>query len=97
MSETEKRSLDAEARDEKVADTVTINSVEGDEALRLVGTARTAQFSEEYNRKLRRKLVGVFSSVWYFPSSSFRAVQDLLIIPLCAAVYFTQFLCVSQL
>ncbi|KAJ7904442.1 MFS general substrate transporter [Mycena olivaceomarginata] len=73
MSETEKRSLDAEARDEKVADTVTINSVEGDEALRLVGTARTAQFSEEYNRKLRRKL-------------------DLLIIPLCAAVYFTQFL-----
>ncbi|KAJ7368222.1 MFS general substrate transporter [Mycena albidolilacea] len=73
MSETEKRSLDGEARDEKVADTVTINSVEGDEALRLVGTARTAQFSEEYNRKLRRKL-------------------DLLIIPLCAAVYFTQFL-----
>ena len=29
----------------------------GDEALRLVGKERTAQFSEEYNRKLRRKLV----------------------------------------
>ncbi|KAF8211189.1 MFS general substrate transporter [Mycena galopus ATCC 62051] len=73
MSETEKRSLDASARDEKVAETVTINSVDGDEALQLVGTARTTQFSEEFNRRLRRKL-------------------DLLIIPLCAAVYFTQFL-----
>ncbi|KAF8076307.1 MFS general substrate transporter [Lyophyllum atratum] len=46
---------------------------EGDEALRLIGAERTVQFSEEYNRKLRRKL-------------------DLLIPPLCAAVYFTQFL-----
>ncbi|KAJ7129764.1 MFS general substrate transporter [Mycena epipterygia] len=73
--ETEKRSLDAEVHDEKVGvDTVdTINSADGDEALRLVGTVRTAQFSEEYNLKLRRKL-------------------DLLIPPLCAAVYFTQFL-----
>ncbi|KAJ7276282.1 MFS general substrate transporter [Mycena haematopus] len=73
MSETEKRSLEAETHEEKVAETVTINSVDGDEALRLVGTSRTTQFSEAYNRKLRRKL-------------------DLLIIPLCAAVYFTQFL-----
>ncbi|KAJ6516013.1 MFS general substrate transporter [Mycena sanguinolenta] len=68
MSETEKRSVD-----EKAAETMTINSVDGDEALRLVGTSRTAQFSEEFNSKLRRKL-------------------DMLIIPLCAAVYFTQFL-----
>ncbi|KAJ7498996.1 MFS general substrate transporter [Mycena latifolia] len=72
MSETEKVSLDAEVRDEKVG-LDTVNSVEGDEALRLVGTVRTAQFSEEYNLKLRRKL-------------------DMLIPPLCAAVYFTQFL-----
>lgn len=50
-----------------------INIDEGDEALRLIGMERTAQFSEEYNRKLRRKL-------------------DLLIPPLCAAVYFTQYL-----
>ncbi|KAL6299108.1 MFS general substrate transporter [Sparassis latifolia] len=50
-----------------------VDSEEGDEALKLVGKERTAEFSEEYNRKLRRKL-------------------DLLIIPLCAAVYFTQFL-----
>ncbi|KAG6840661.1 hypothetical protein C0991_005255 [Blastosporella zonata] len=46
---------------------------EGDEALKLIGAERTAHFSDEYNRKLRRKL-------------------DLLIPPLCAAVYFTQFL-----
>ncbi|KAJ6509891.1 MFS general substrate transporter [Mycena vitilis] len=71
MSETEKQSLDAQLRDEKV-EAVTVDSVDGDEALRLVGTARTTQFSEEYNLKLRRKL-------------------DMLIPPLCAAVYFTQF------
>ena len=29
----------------------------GDEALQVVGIERTAEFSEEYNRKLRRKLV----------------------------------------
>ncbi|KAJ7095307.1 MFS general substrate transporter [Mycena belliarum] len=73
MSEKEKSSLDVvEVRDEKVG-TATVNSVEGDEALRLVGTVRSAEFSEEYNLKLRRKL-------------------DMLIPPLCAAVYFTQFL-----
>ncbi|KAK7061654.1 MFS general substrate transporter [Favolaschia claudopus] len=63
----------AEQQKEKTVETVTIESQDGDEALRLVGTARTTQFSEEYNLKLRRKL-------------------DLLIPPLCAAVYFTQFL-----
>ncbi|KAK1232370.1 hypothetical protein PQX77_004492 [Marasmius sp. AFHP31] len=45
----------------------------GDEALKLVGIKRSAEFSEEYNLKLRRKL-------------------DLLIPPICASVYFTQFL-----
>ncbi|KAF8885604.1 major facilitator superfamily domain-containing protein [Infundibulicybe gibba] len=45
----------------------------GDEALKLIGARRTTQFTEEYNKKLRRKL-------------------DKLIIPLCAAVYFTQLL-----
>ncbi|KAF8529063.1 MFS general substrate transporter [Hysterangium stoloniferum] len=46
---------------------------DGDEALHLVGAQRTTFYTEEYNRKLRRKL-------------------DLLIPPICAAVYFTQFL-----
>ncbi|KAJ3559842.1 hypothetical protein NM688_g98 [Phlebia brevispora] len=50
-----------------------IDSYEGDEALKLVGRERTVEFSDEYNKKLRRKL-------------------DLVIPPLCAAVYFTQFL-----
>lgn len=36
-----------------------MESTEGDEALKLVGRERTAQFSEEYNRRLRRKLVSV--------------------------------------
>ncbi|KAF5332072.1 hypothetical protein D9758_016260 [Tetrapyrgos nigripes] len=50
-----------------------ISSADGDEALKLVGKERTTQFTEEYNRRLRRKL-------------------DFVIPPLCAAVYFTQFL-----
>ncbi|CDO74070.1 hypothetical protein BN946_scf185043.g120 [Trametes cinnabarina] len=50
-----------------------VESTEGDEALKLVGRERVAQFSDEYNKKLRRKL-------------------DFMIPPLCAAVYFTQFL-----
>ena len=41
--------------DEEVASVV--DSFDGDEALKLVGRERTAQFSDEYNRKLRRKLV----------------------------------------
>ncbi|KZT24438.1 MFS general substrate transporter [Neolentinus lepideus HHB14362 ss-1] len=62
--------------EEKLGATASVSEVdtsEGDEALQLVGKERTVQFSEEYNRKLRRKL-------------------DLWIPPLCAAVYFTQFL-----
>ncbi|EJD01337.1 MFS general substrate transporter [Fomitiporia mediterranea MF3/22] len=55
------------------SDEVSFDARDGDEALELVGMRRTAQFSEEYNNKLRRKL-------------------DYTIPPLCAAVYFTQFL-----
>ncbi|EMD41075.1 hypothetical protein CERSUDRAFT_91831 [Gelatoporia subvermispora B] len=49
----------------------------GDEALRLVGKERTQEFSEEYNKKLRRKL-------------------DTVIPPICALVYFTQYLLVRN-
>lgn len=42
-------------------DDSSVNFKEGDEALRLIGVERTAQFSEEYNRKLRRKLVRIRS------------------------------------
>ena len=65
--------------------------LDGDEALHLVGAERTAQFSEEYNLKLRRKLVSnllLETRIYY--DICYR--QDLLIPPLCAAVYFTQFL-----
>lgn len=50
----EKPALSAEGSlDEKFS--VDLN--DGDEALRLIGAERTTQFSEEYNAKLRRKLV----------------------------------------
>lgn len=56
----EKRELSGEdSFDEKLS--VDLN--DGDEALRLIGTERTNQFSEEYNAKLRRKLV-LLSSAW---------------------------------
>lgn len=51
--------------DEKKADYAEVASLvdlsQGDEALELVGRERTAQFSEEYNRKLLHKLVRRFS------------------------------------
>ena len=50
-------SRDAEKDGFDAAATVLTDSVDGDEALQLVGKERTAQFSEEYNRRLRRKLV----------------------------------------
>ncbi|SJL01931.1 related to allantoate permease [Armillaria ostoyae] len=69
--------IDKKTRESVTVDEKTsISSVDvsrGDEALKIVGTERTAKFSDEYNLKLRRKL-------------------DKLIPPLCAAVYFTQFL-----
>ena len=48
----EEKAFDATTTVSEVAE-----SSDGDEALRLVGRERTAQFSDEYNRKLRRKLV----------------------------------------
>lgn len=54
-------------------ETVTILSVdskEADAALELVGTVRTAQFSEEYNNRLRRKLVCIFYAISGFLTKS---------------------------
>ena len=55
----EKRASTEKVRDEeKDADTVSVvDSADGDEALQLVGKERTAHFSEEYYKRLRRKLV----------------------------------------
>lgn len=63
----------------------------GDEALNLVGAQRTTDFTEEFNLKLRRKLVSDDNHS-QSPSHSSTLRQDLLIPPICAAVYFTQFL-----
>ena len=46
--------------DSKQVETISVDSIDSrdvDEALELVGMRRTAEFSEEYNKKLRRKLV----------------------------------------
>ena len=61
-SASEKGSASREGEDEKrsqIEEDVTsvADSYEADEALRLVGRERTTEFSEEYNKKLRRKLV----------------------------------------
>ena len=55
----EKRASTEKVRDEeKDADTVSVvDRADGDEALQLVGKERTAPFSEEYYKRLRRKLV----------------------------------------
>ena len=83
--------------DGKQVDLVSVESIDSrdvDEALNLVGMRRTAEFSEEYNRKLRRKLVcAIISKDRRFLIN----LQDWVIPPLCAAVYFTQFLWVTKL
>ena len=85
----EEKTFDATTTVSEVAE-----SSDGDEALRLVGRERTAQFSDEYNRKLRRKLVSRGHGFLECLKSPRRCgiEQDMIIPPLCAAVYFTQFL-----
>lgn len=56
----EKRSMDQKSVDEKVVEATSISSVDfrhGDEALKLIDAENAVKFSEEYNLKLRRKLV----------------------------------------
>lgn len=60
VGDVEKSKHSTEASiDEKVSND-SIDLGNGDEALRLIGIERTAQFSEEYNIALRRKLVHPF-------------------------------------
>lgn len=59
LSETEKQAeVGVEAR--SVSSSSDIDG-RGDEALKLVGRERTQRFSDEYNAKLRRKLVRCFA------------------------------------
>ena len=48
---------DNKATNTVITDTLSVDSKDADEALELVGIRREVQFSEEYNLKLRRKLV----------------------------------------
>ena len=56
LEEVEKSSQLQDTYDEKLG-LDSIDASNGDEALQLVGSQATERFSEEYNRKLRRKLV----------------------------------------
>ncbi len=58
-SATDEKVFDDEKRGtiEQTATVTSFDSKDADEALQLVGTSRTQNFSEEYNLKLRRKLV----------------------------------------
>ncbi len=58
-SSIEKRNSDEKGGFEAIGTVSVVESTDGDEALRLVGKERTAQFGEEYNGKLRRKLVRI--------------------------------------
>lgn len=49
--------IDEKKSEDGSASVLSVDSREGDEALELVGIQRSAVFSEEYNLKLRRKLV----------------------------------------
>jgi hypothetical protein len=56
----EKRTFDEKSIDEKVIEAPSISSVDfrhGDEALKLIDAENAVIFSEEYNLKLRKKLV----------------------------------------
>lgn len=67
------------------------DSIDGDEALKLVGKERSSHFSDEYNAKLRRKLVSKLTSLNLHPMTKIH-LQDWVIAPLCGAVYFTQYM-----
>ncbi len=63
-------SLDEKSVDEKHIETSGNDLIDlrnGDEALRLIDAEKVVKFSEEYNLKLRRKLVRRFPAMcWYF-------------------------------
>jgi hypothetical protein len=74
--------------EKRLASEVSYDLEGGDEALNpgLVGAQRTTYFIEEINLKLRRKLVSDGNPQ---PPSHSVSRQDLLIVPICAAVYFS--------
>jgi ACS family allantoate permease-like MFS transporter len=55
--DVEKKSQPNEELEDEKLGLYTVDSSQGDEALKLVGAERKEQFSEEYNLRLRKKLV----------------------------------------
>lgn len=73
----DQKSID-EKIDEKIENTETssdgsVNFRNGDEALRLIDAEKAVKFSEEYNLKLRRKLVR------HFPTAAVQTTQCILV------------------
>jgi len=62
VEDIEKKSQSNEDDEDQKLGLYTVDTKRGDEALQLVGAERKEQFSEEYNLKLRRKLVRL--SLW---------------------------------
>ena len=56
-SSLQEKSSPVDEKHPESIEVLSVNSEDVDEALELVGSRRTQQFSEEYNKKLRRKLV----------------------------------------
>ena len=72
------------------------NVSDGDEALELVGMQRSAQFSEEYNRKLRRKLVNAprpLPFLRYAMTLNSSAAIRIFLFPLCAVLCTSRSIC----
>jgi hypothetical protein len=57
LSDEKTHQKDQTVVEERLVDDKTTNDENGDDALHIVGTQRSAQFSDEYYLKLRRKLV----------------------------------------
>jgi MFS transporter, ACS family, allantoate permease len=55
--DVEKKSQPSEDLEDEKLGLYAIDTSQGDEALKLVGAERKEQFSEEYNLRLRKKLV----------------------------------------
>jgi TFIIF-interacting CTD phosphatase-like protein len=73
MSDEKQLQKDHTVVEERLVDNNASNDEQGDDALHIVGTQRSAQFTDEYYLKLRRKLVS--SYVEYRPLQSSWIVQ----------------------
>jgi ACS family allantoate permease-like MFS transporter len=77
-----------DVQEKAVDEQTSFDQSHGDDALQLVGSQRTTQFSEAYYARLRRKLVSRDSL--RAGNTPHHYIQDWWIPPLAASVYFTQ-------